>query len=50
MCGTSNHVGGLDSGHDLGREIARELVRELLHGLDLELIFWWKDAFENITM
>jgi hypothetical protein len=46
MCGTSNHVGGLDSGHDLGRELAREL----LHGLDLELTFWWKDAFENITM
>jgi hypothetical protein len=50
MCGTSNHVGGLDPGHDLGREPGREVVRELLHGLDLELTFWWKDAFENMTM
>jgi hypothetical protein len=42
MCGSSNHVEGLEPGHDLGRG--------LVHGLDLELTFWWKDAFENMTM
>ena len=48
--GTSNDVGGLEPGHDLGCELVRELVREFVYGLGLELTFWWKDVFENITM
>jgi len=49
----------LEPGHDLCCELGRELVLgglgglglELVHGgFGLELTFWWKDAFENITM